>query len=262
VKNIVCGGLDMTVRRRREFELEVERDFAGTLADTIPVLLTVVDEDGRIGEPGPNPAFEQILGWRPEEVVGHNLLELIHEPDEYLALMAIASAANGVPAAERESQWRCNDGSTRAIAWTARQILGLDGRTSVLVSGVDVTERKRQEKEVRASRQRIVEAADAARRRLERNLHDGAQQRLVALSLTLRLAESKLAGDPKSARAALEAARVEHQFVVFTEADHAFFNDTGARFNPAAMAEAYRRVLDWFDRFVAGHGDGRHAGRG
>jgi carboxymethylenebutenolidase len=54
-----------------------------------------------------------------------------------------------------------------------------------------------------------------------------------------------------AARAALEAARVEHQFVVFTEADHAFFNDTGARFNPAAMAEAYRRVLDWFDRFVA-----------
>jgi carboxymethylenebutenolidase len=54
-----------------------------------------------------------------------------------------------------------------------------------------------------------------------------------------------------AARAALEAARVEHQFVVFTEADHAFFNDTGARFNAAAMAEAYRRVLDWFDRFVA-----------
>ena len=40
------------------------------------------------------------------------------------------------------------------------------------------------------------------------------------------------------------------------EADHAFFNDTGpARFNPAAMAEAYRRVLDWFGRFVAERGD-------
>jgi carboxymethylenebutenolidase len=54
-----------------------------------------------------------------------------------------------------------------------------------------------------------------------------------------------------AARAALEAARMEHQFVVFTDADHAFFNDTGPRFNPAAMAEAYRRVLDWFNRFVA-----------
>src|SRR5215207_9859879 len=49
-------------------------------------------------------------------------------------------------------------------------------------------------KELAASRARIVEAGDAARRRLERNLHDGAQQRLVALALTLRLCEAGLAG--------------------------------------------------------------------
>jgi PAS domain S-box-containing protein len=209
VKSIVCGGLDMTVRRKREFELEVERDFADTVANTIPVLLTVVDENARISEPGPNRAFEQCLGWRSREVVGRNLLELIDDPDEYRALMAIASAANGVPAAERESQWRCQDGSTRAIAWTARQILGHDGHVSVLVSGVDVTERNRQEKEVRASRQRIVEAADAERRKLERNLHDGAQQRLVALSVTLRLAESQLERDSGAAAKALAGAQKE-----------------------------------------------------
>ncbi len=34
-------------------------------------------------------------------------------------------------------------------------------------------------------------------------------------------------------------------------ADHAFFNDTGPRFNPPAAAEAYRRVLDWFGRNAA-----------
>jgi PAS domain S-box-containing protein len=51
--------------------------------------------------------------------------------------------------------------------------------------------------EVAASRARIVEAADAARRKLERNLHDGAQQRLVALSLELRLCQRRVAaGDP------------------------------------------------------------------
>src|SRR5262249_20387969 len=43
--------------------------------------------------------------------------------------------------------------------------------------------------ELAASRLRIVEASDAERRRLERNLHDGAQQRLVALSVALRLAQ-------------------------------------------------------------------------
>ena len=50
--------------------------------------------------------------------------------------------------------------------------------------------------EVRASRSRIVQAADAERRRVERNLHDGAQQRLVTLSLALTMARSRLAGPP------------------------------------------------------------------
>jgi signal transduction histidine kinase len=49
--------------------------------------------------------------------------------------------------------------------------------------------------ELRASRFRLVETADVERRRLERNLHDGAQQRLVALSLSLALAEREFASD-------------------------------------------------------------------
>ncbi|HWH05646.1 MAG TPA: PAS domain S-box protein [Gaiellaceae bacterium] len=208
VRNVVCGGLDITLRRRRELELEVERNFASTVANTIPVVLAVVDENAVLAA-RPNRAFEQILGWDADEMVGRNLLELIDAPDEDQALMAIASAANGVPAADRESVWRCGDGGTRTIAWTAREIRRVDGRVGVLVSGVDVTERHRQEAEVRASRSRIVEAADAARRQLERNLHDGAQQRLVALSVTLRLAQARLEQDPVEARRTLDAARAE-----------------------------------------------------
>jgi signal transduction histidine kinase len=49
--------------------------------------------------------------------------------------------------------------------------------------------------EVRASRERIVAAGDAERRRLERNLHDGAQQRLVGIALQLRLLQNRLSGD-------------------------------------------------------------------
>ena len=56
----------------------------------------------------------------------------------------------------------------------------------------DITERHDAEVELRASRARIVAAADDARRRLERDLHDGAQQHLVGLALTLRLARRKL----------------------------------------------------------------------
>jgi signal transduction histidine kinase len=50
-----------------------------------------------------------------------------------------------------------------------------------------------------ASRRRIIEAGDAERRRIERNLHDGAQQRLVALSVGLRLAQSKIRESPEEA---------------------------------------------------------------
>jgi signal transduction histidine kinase len=50
----------------------------------------------------------------------------------------------------------------------------------------DVTERKQAAEEVLASRARIVEAGDRERQRIERNLHDGAQQRLVAISVLLR----------------------------------------------------------------------------
>ncbi|MGZ8633600.1 MAG: sensor histidine kinase [Solirubrobacteraceae bacterium] len=53
--------------------------------------------------------------------------------------------------------------------------------------------------EVQASRERIVAAGDAERRRLERNLHDGAQQRLVALSLQLRLLQGRIRADDPSA---------------------------------------------------------------
>jgi signal transduction histidine kinase len=60
-----------------------------------------------------------------------------------------------------------------------------------------------------ASRARIVQAGDAERRRLERNLHDGAQQRLVSLALALRLAQSRLLHDPPAAMELLTRASEE-----------------------------------------------------
>jgi len=73
----------------------------------------------------------------------------------------------------------------------------------------EITERKRQQQELEESRARIVAAGDDARRKLERNLHDGAQQRLVSLSLSLRLAQTRLRRDPDGAEQLLEASREE-----------------------------------------------------
>ncbi|HEX4690005.1 MAG TPA: PAS domain S-box protein [Solirubrobacteraceae bacterium] len=60
-----------------------------------------------------------------------------------------------------------------------------------------------------ASRARIVEASDHERRRLERNLHDGAQQRLVAVSITLRMAKARAHKDPDAVASLLENAELE-----------------------------------------------------
>jgi signal transduction histidine kinase len=90
-------------------------------------------------------------------------------------------------------------------------------------SAQDITERKLHEAELHrlnaelqarlddlaASRARIVAAGDVERRRLERNLHDGAQQRLVTLSVSLRLARDRLDADPGAARELLGGATDE-----------------------------------------------------
>jgi signal transduction histidine kinase len=63
--------------------------------------------------------------------------------------------------------------------------------------------------ELRGSRARIVEAGDAERRRLERNLHDGAQQRLVGVALQLQLLRSRIQSDPAAAEELASAATEE-----------------------------------------------------
>ena len=76
-------------------------------------------------------------------------------------------------------------------------------------------ELKAQLEEVRASRVRIVTAGDAERRRVERDLHDGAQQRLLALSLALRMARRQVAADSNPAAGdAMDRAEAELQLAI------------------------------------------------
>src|SRR3954451_3874607 len=108
-------------------------------------------------------------------------------------------------------------GETRWIEGRGQAFL-VDGRSERMVGTcLDVTERQRYLEslratiaEVRASRSRIVEAADAERRRVERDLHDGAQQRLLTLSMALRLAQAHAsAGEADKLDEVLEAAAGE-----------------------------------------------------
>ncbi len=63
--------------------------------------------------------------------------------------------------------------------------------------------------ELEISRERVVDAAEAERRRIERDLHDGAQQRLVALAMELGRAKAKFADDPDAARVLVDQAHAQ-----------------------------------------------------
>jgi PAS domain S-box-containing protein len=95
---------------------------------------------------------------------------------------------------------------TRGEAFPAGAEVRLKSFASLLAQAINNAEAR---KELQASRARIVEAADEERRKLERNLHDGAQQRLVAVSISLRLALAKLAIAPAEAQRLMAAAAEE-----------------------------------------------------
>ena len=85
----------------------------------------------------------------------------------------------------------------RALVEDQETVRAAGAATALLLENqrLDAELRARME-DLRASRQRLVQAGDAERRRLERDLHDGAQSRLVALALNLRLARGRLDGAP------------------------------------------------------------------
>jgi signal transduction histidine kinase len=150
--------------------------------------------------------------------------------DEVLPRMAEA-AAHGVRATRSRVRVYVPGGLDQAVAWPPGSVASSFERTApVLLQGVPVGEiaiskpageelsqaergllddlatqagpafgNVRLTEELRASRQRIVAAQDAERRRIERDLHDGAQQHLVALSINLRLAQELIEADPRAA---------------------------------------------------------------
>ena len=63
--------------------------------------------------------------------------------------------------------------------------------------------------------------------------------------------DQRVTSSQPAARAALDRAGLVHELVVEPDADHAFFNDTGPRYNPRAAADAWQRLGDWFGRYLS-----------
>jgi PAS domain S-box-containing protein len=204
----IVAGLDITDLVEQGEELKSQRDFLTVVARATPSLLVTVERDGTVALEGVNYAFRELTGYTDEQAIGHRFWDLVAPPElaDEVESAFEEQVETGV-SIEHETAWIGRSGTWRIVAWWLRP-LG-EPANKFIVCGTDITERKAQEAELRASRSRIVEAADDARRRLERNLHDGAQQRLVSLSLALRLAQSRLRDDPDGAEQLLAGASEE-----------------------------------------------------
>lgn len=150
--------------------------------------------------------IERISGYPPANFIAsakRTLMSIIHPDDQDQVRQAVADATDHDKPFVLEYRIVRADGEIRWVLDRGQMVHGPGGRRWMDGAIFDVTDRRAAEEalrhheierarteELRASRIRIVQAGDAARKRIERNLHDGAQQRLVLVSLTLRRAQA------------------------------------------------------------------------
>jgi signal transduction histidine kinase len=145
--------------------------------------------------------------WLPDLLAAHENAILRVAPmthsGELLGLILCERPADEVPFSEEEE---------RVLTELARQVaLALHNTTLDNALAASLDDLRVANEQLRASRARIVAAADQSRRRIERDLHDGAQQRLVALAVKLGLAKQLLDKDPAQVGKLLEDLRGETQ---------------------------------------------------
>lgn len=153
--------------------------------------------------------IERISGYPPGDFINSAVrafASIIHPEDRERVEDAVFEACAAGRPFVLEYRLQRADGDERWVLERGQLVHGTNGRTWLDGAIFDISARRQAEEErrrreaeqarvveLRASRARIIQAADAARRRIERDLHDGAQQRFVAVALQLRLLVSQLA---------------------------------------------------------------------
>jgi PAS domain S-box-containing protein len=166
--------------------------------------VVTMDHRGRVV--GWNHAAETTFGYRADEAMGKEMAELIVPPSLRPAhrrgLARFLETEQAVILDRRlELTGLHKNGAEFPVELTITKI-ALPGGPTFTGYLRDITERKRAEAELRASRARLVEVADAERQRIQRNLHDGAQQRLTAVLLSL----ARMREAPEESNQLLDAA--------------------------------------------------------
>jgi signal transduction histidine kinase len=172
------------------------------LIEALPDLLLRLSADGTYLELGGDLSR---LANPPETVVGANARDLLPAPIAAQLMAGVATALESGVLATVNYRLRTHLGEERDFELRIAPVAA----DEVLAVVRDVTDVRAAMRELRESRARVVAAGDAARRRIERNLHDGAQQRLVTVSLHLHLIARRLESAPDAVPGLLEAAQTE-----------------------------------------------------
>ena len=226
--------IGQAVERRRDAEaLRAKEARHQAMLDASLDCVITMDDQGRVVDF--NPAAERTFGYSAAEVAGQDMAALIVPPElrprHRHGLARYLETEEAVVLDRRiEITGMRADGTLFPVELTITRI-DLPGPPTFAGYLRDITDRKADEAELKASRARIVDAADAARRRLERDLHDGAQQRLVELALDLRLARVRLESDAAEASVLLDAALED------LTAATAELRELARGIHPAALAE-------------------------
>lgn len=188
-------------RRAEEAGFTTTQRYRATLQGALDCIVTI-DDESRIIEF--NPAAERTFGYRGEDVVGLDMADLIVPPhlrEQHRRGLRrhLEDEQKRVLDQRIEIEAMRSDGSVFPVELTITRI-NVPGSAVFTAYLRDITDRRRAEAELRASRARVIEAGDAARRQIERDLHDGAQQQLVAVAVGLRIARTRLEkGDHEAA---------------------------------------------------------------
>jgi PAS domain S-box-containing protein len=194
------AGTELSALRARVADLERERDLLNAIANCAPSLLCLVDPGGCVRPYATNRAFERALGYAPDETGGVRFWERYVVPEDAESVRdAILAVVAGGDVVERDGRWLTRAGEVIDVVWSCTPLPRFATGPAWLISATDITDRRRHEEEVRQSRARLVAAGTEARKRIEQNLHDGAQQRLASLLLRLRFVRSRGVSDPSLA---------------------------------------------------------------
>jgi PAS domain S-box-containing protein len=200
------------VRRQAEDAVRESEARNRAILDSALDAVITMDHRGHVVEF--NPAAERIFGYAAEDAIGREMADLVVPPslrDRHRSGLARYLETETATLLDRRLEITAMraDGTEFPVELTITRI-DVPGPATFTGYVRDITDRLRAEEELKTSRARIVEAADDERRRIERNLHDGAQQHLVSLALRLRSATESLEdGDPAAARELLEQVDLE-----------------------------------------------------